>query len=299
MSKKNPKKEPVIETPEIDESELEGAMVDDDAIVGGELETEGDDELTDADLDALDESLETTEDVAVAPEPKATDDDVDEGVEFATPLDRRVYVAATEAIGLSKEIDKIAELKKDIATNAYEVGVRLNKIDAHSLWNEEGKFKNFTAFLKSLDFSKQQAYNLINVAQRFTASDVANIGTTKLRVILTLPEPPEGTTYAEAYPEAWRTGESDTLVALKSAVKAINEGLGRVDTRGKRATTNIKLVDLVGVTGESPINGVDDDDAALGVTLIPLKGFAVQVRIMPDPKTGELGKVEYAVVALK
>jgi hypothetical protein len=120
----------------------------------------------------------------------------------------------------------------------------------------------------------------MNVAANFTPEDVANIGNTKLRLVLRLPEPAGGKLYRDEYAELFNGIESATTRDLEKAIKALREARGLVDKRNKRQKNNVSIGDLNGINGTVKL----EDGAAIILT-----GKGVAVRITMDGKN----KVKY------
>lgn len=272
--------------------------------LGDSLDAEGGDEIADA-LDELEAEVTETEkaeavdaeDIAEAeaveaeaveeeepeptPEPKVEERDSvlsADDAELLADDDNARELEAAVGTTLKDEMRIIKKLRRNLEINGYEIGVRLSRIKDQELYKEGGVHKNFSAFCKkAVEFTRAQAYNLIGIATNFTPEDVANIGNTKLRLVLRLPEPADGKLYRDEYAEVFNGIESATTRDLEKAIKALREARGLVDKRNKRQKNTVAIGDLNGVNGTVKL----EDGTAV---ILTGKGISVRITLTGKDK---------------
>ena len=92
-------------------------------------------------------------------------------------------------------VQRINDLKGEMATNYYTLGVLLREVEEKCLWatrkkkDGQGKYKDFSAWARAeVKLGRTQAMKCISVAENFTEEDVRKIGHTKLAIALQVPQ---------------------------------------------------------------------------------------------------------------
>lgn len=89
---------------------------------------------------------------------------------------------------LQEHVEKIDELRADVARNTYDIGIELNQINDKALWKGLGH-DSFWAYCKAeLDFSRASAYKYMLVAREFDREEFGLIGVKKGELIASAPE---------------------------------------------------------------------------------------------------------------
>lgn len=95
---------------------------------------------------------------------------------------------------LDTSVQKINDLKGEMATNYYTLGVLLRDVEEKCLWalrkkkDGQGKYKDFSAWARhEVKLGRTQAMKCISVAENFSEDDVRKIGHTKLAIALQVP----------------------------------------------------------------------------------------------------------------
>lgn len=89
---------------------------------------------------------------------------------------------------LDKRVERITELKRDIAGRGWDLGQEILAIYRDELWKARGH-SSFKAFIDSdLGISKSVAYGLMDAASQFKREDFLAVGSSKLQLISKLPE---------------------------------------------------------------------------------------------------------------
>lgn len=137
---------------------------------------------------------------------------------------------------LDKTVSAINTLKSAIWSNGWKMGKLITELRDKQLWklrNEDGKPKylTFESFCKSeLGFSDNQAYRLMDVAERFTEEQVKKFGTTKLSLILEAPKEDQDKILEEHV--AKNASSAEVREAVTKARK--EKGVTRRDTGRKK-----------------------------------------------------------------
>lgn len=84
---------------------------------------------------------------------------------------------------LDESVNRINQLRTDLALNSYDLGEELRKIHEEELWKARGR-ESFKDFIENdLDISRSMAYRLIDVTKEFDRETFNRIGSRKLALI--------------------------------------------------------------------------------------------------------------------
>lgn len=89
---------------------------------------------------------------------------------------------------LQEHVERIEELRSDVARNTYDIGVELNQINDKALWRGLGHDSFFAYCKADLDFSRASAYKYMLVAREFDREEFGLIGVKKGELIASAPE---------------------------------------------------------------------------------------------------------------
>lgn len=124
---------------------------------------------------------------------------------------------------LDKSVQRINKLKVAAARGIYELGLAIRENYEDELWklrrDDEGNvaYRNWKQFCAGeLGMSHTHAYKLMDIAAAFTQKDIDAIGSSKLGLVLQVPEPYRSKLLDQAKDGASKADLSDELKKLKS-----------------------------------------------------------------------------------
>lgn len=136
------------------------------------------------------------------------------------------------AVGrLDESVERINQLRADLAGNSYDLGVELRKIHEEELWKARGhdSFKDFIQ--KELDISRAMAYRLIDITKQFDRETFEKVGSRKLALIAGI----QDADAREAALESAKAGAS-----TRDVEREVNEAKGRKSAPEKeRASSEV------------------------------------------------------------
>ena len=153
---------------------------------------------------------------------------------------------------LDTSLAKIRELKRNVERSIWELGIEIKHVHDEELWKArlidgQPEFKTWKAFCAGvLQMSHTHAYGLIEVATKFTREQVEAIGTTKLKLIVGLPEDKRQAALDAA---ARGAGTKEVRELAGKGPKDTNKDTGDVVTFLARANKKTTLV-LLAASGD-------------------------------------------------
>lgn len=142
----------------------------------------------------------------------------EEAVAEAPPTELAKYTEAD----LDKNVQVIGELKQQAAQAIWELGQSIRENYETELWKlrrtdgGELAYKNWKQFCATeLNMSHTHAYSLMDIAAAFTQADIDELGTSKLGLVLKVPEPYRGKLLEQAKGGASKADLADEVKKLK------------------------------------------------------------------------------------
>jgi hypothetical protein len=125
-----------------------------------------------------------------------------------------------------------------MVSNAYDLGVEVKKINDEQLYKARG-FSTFKAFAEQmLPFSRETAYALVKISEKFTREQYMELGYSKLRSIATV----EDASVREELVNQARTGNLER----KDVDKAVREAKGTTtSTKASKSAAKPATVDVI------------------------------------------------------
>jgi hypothetical protein len=147
---------------------------------------------------------------------------------------------------LEASIERINQLRNDLAGNSYDLGTELRTIHEEELWKARGHetFKDFIE--KDLEISRSMAYRLIDVTKQFDRPTFESVGSRKLALIAGI----QDSEARDAALEAAKAGAS-----TKDVERARDEAKGRSAKEKPEAPTAKKApneITLLAKVGSKP-----------------------------------------------
>jgi len=134
-------------------------------------------------------------------------------------------------------VEKINDLRVNIARNAYDIGTELNHISDKALWRGLGYKSFFDYSTGELDFARSSAYKYMMVANNFSRDEVGIIGVKKGELILKASEP-----HQRKLKNAAMKGKSFTaLTAQKNKLEGKQRAVDTSTSAKKSAPTTEKI----------------------------------------------------------
>jgi hypothetical protein len=117
------------------------------------------------------------------PEPKVLEGELEEAPRPVTVAD------------LDASVQRVQRLNREAVDKVYELAVEIGRLHDEKLYLQRRStdgaplYKSFTAFCEAeLPFTREHAYRLIEIAHNFTSSEVRDLGTSRLRLLVQVPE---------------------------------------------------------------------------------------------------------------
>lgn len=201
------------------------------------------------------------------------------------------YIATPEQKEeLASHVEKISELRQNVAQNTYDIGTELNQINDKGLWRGLGHDSFFAYCKAELDFSRASAYKYMLVSREFDRETFLVVGVKKGELIAGAPERHQKTLLKSA-----KKGKSFT--ELRSQLDKL-EGRSRGGAGGGKPGERITLLGRVKKGEDVTIQWLSSSSHE-PITRKDIKGkygilpLTDEVEVVLVPSDNELGLVAH------